>query len=170
MTTVTLYTALNTFSDNLEDIENALRANLQADLTDERNEAKVLGTSWVANEVRKLRIDAVAGTRPNTLRMIRSYINAQLRPTPNSITDIDIARAREYPITDLYAGKLRKHGTTALGLCPFHSDSNPSLNINTKKNLYYCFVCNEGGDAIRYYMKTRNVRFKEAVKALAGCA
>jgi len=170
MTTLTLHNALDIFSDNLEDIENALRANLQADLTQERQEAKVLGTGYLADEVRKLRIDAVAGTRPHTLKMIRSYINAQLRPTPNSITDIDIARAREYPITDLYAGKLTPGTARRFGICPFHQEKSGSLCVYVKTNTYKCYGCQEQGDSIKYYMKTRNVRFKDAVKALAGCA
>jgi hypothetical protein len=164
---VTLHTALDIFSDHLEDIEQALRTNLQHDLDVEQEDAKQLGTTWVADEVRTLRRERVIGNRARTLRMVVAYRNAQLRPNTDGITDLDIERAREYPITELHAGTLRKHGKTAIGICPFHPDKTPSLNIDTTKNLYYCFACNAGGDAIRYYMLTRNVRFKEAVRALA---
>lgn len=166
--TLTLHTALDIFSDHLEDIEQALRTNIQHDLAVEQEEAKQLGTTWVADEVRKLRLERVVGNRARTLRMVVAYRNAQLHPTTDTITDLDIERAREYPITDLHAGTLRKHGKTAIGICPFHSDTKPSLNINTDKNLYYCFACNAGGDAIRYYMQTRGVGFKDAVRQLTG--
>jgi hypothetical protein len=167
--TLTLHTALDIFSDHLEDIEQALRTNLQHDLDVEQEDAKQLGTTWVADEVRTLRRERVIGNRARTLRMVVAYRNAQLRPNTDGITDLDIERAREYPITELHAGTLRKHGKTAIGLCPFHTDTHASFNINTEKNLYYCFPCGAGGDAIRYYMLTRNVRCKDAVRALTRC-
>jgi DNA primase len=63
---------------------------------------------------------------------------------------------------------LRKAGTEMVGLCPFHEDHNPSLNVNDRKGLWLCRSCSAGGDAItfvkRYYRKT----FIEAVKELAN--
>jgi hypothetical protein len=165
--TVTLYNALDLFQDHLEDIENALRANLQADLTQERQDAKVLGSGYIADEVRKLRIENVAGTRPHMLKMIRSYLNAQLHPSTNRITDIDIARAREHAITELHAGKLTPGTTRRFGICPFHQEKSGSLCVYVKTNSYKCYGCQEQGDSIKYYMKTRGVQFKDAVRALA---
>jgi DNA primase len=42
---------------------------------------------------------------------------------------------------------LKKNGKSHLGLCPFHADKNPSLSINTAKNLWQCFGCGAAGDA-----------------------
>jgi hypothetical protein len=164
--TLTLHTALDIFSDHLEDIENALRTNLQHDIAVEQEDAKILGKGWIADEIRKLRLENIVGTRPHTMKMIRARINAKIRPNTTGITEANIAHARSIPITSIHAGKLRTHGHTAIGICPFHADKTPSLNINTKKNLYYCFACNAGGDAIRYYMQTRGVGFKDAVRGL----
>ena len=37
-------------------------------------------------------------------------------------------------------------------ICPFHDDKDPSLKVNTSRNVYKCFGCgaNGGGDAIKF--------------------
>lgn len=55
----------------------------------------------------------------------------------------------------------------ALGLCPFHNDTNPSLSVNTETGLYFCPVCNEGGDIFKFYMRLKRVDFKEALGQLS---
>jgi DNA primase catalytic core len=52
-------------------------------------------------------------------------------------------------------------------LCPFHDDKTPSLSVDTKKQLWHCFACNEGGDIFTYAMKRRGLDFKEALNYLA---
>ena len=49
-------------------------------------------------------------------------------------------------------------------LCPFHSDSNPSLSF--KDNYFKCFTCNAGGDVITLVTKLLNITPLEAVKKL----
>ena len=34
--------------------------------------------------------------------------------------------------------KLRRSGKELIGLCPFHKDTNPSLNIDPVKNVWRC--------------------------------
>ena len=63
---------------------------------------------------------------------------------------------------------LKKNGKSHMGLCPFHADKNPSLSINTQKNLWQCFGCGAAGDAIRFVELFDQVDFKEAVKRLTG--
>ncbi len=45
---------------------------------------------------------------------------------------------------------LKKNGKGYKGLCPFHDDTDPSLSVNPSTNLWNCFGCNKGGDAIRF--------------------
>lgn len=84
----------------------------------------------------------------------------------DEITDEDVAKAKEYPIQELFDGNLRHSFGKLTGLCPFHEDSTPSFTIFENDNHFYCFGCNAWGDAIDFYMKTNHVSMIEAVKAL----
>lgn len=41
-------------------------------------------------------------------------------------------------------------------LCPFHSDTTPSLSLWKEKNIFKCFVCDEKGDSISFWNKFYN--------------
>lgn len=62
---------------------------------------------------------------------------------------------------------LRKAGRNYVGLCPFHQEKTPSFTVNREKQMFYCFGCGEGGNAITLLMKIANKSFSEAIKALA---
>jgi DNA primase len=62
---------------------------------------------------------------------------------------------------------LKKRGRNHVGLCPFHNEKTPSFSVSEEKRIYYCFGCNEAGNAITFYMKKEGVSFPEAVRALA---
>jgi DNA primase len=64
--------------------------------------------------------------------------------------------------------ELKKKGKGYVGLCPFHEDKDPSLSVNPAKNLWQCFGCGIGGDAIRFVELFDKVSFPEAVAKLAG--
>ena len=38
-------------------------------------------------------------------------------------------------------------------VCPFHEDINPSMMVNLVKNEWFCFGCQEGGDAFTFVLK-----------------
>jgi DNA primase len=63
---------------------------------------------------------------------------------------------------------LKKNGKGYKGICPFHEDKNPSLSVNPETNLWNCFGCNKGGDAITFVELIDKVDFKTAVKRLSG--
>jgi len=50
--------------------------------------------------------------------------------------------------------------------CPFHKDDTPSMCINTETGMWICFGCNEKGNAITFYEKTRGVDYKTAIRDL----
>ena len=52
--------------------------------------------------------------------------------------------------------------------CPFHHDTTPSLDIDTNKNVWYCHVCQIGGDSFSYIMTRYGVTFYEALIYLEG--
>jgi len=47
-----------------------------------------------------------------------------------------------------YKLSFKKKGNELIALCPFHNDTKPSFSINTQKNMYNCFACNKGGNAV----------------------
>lgn len=66
--------------------------------------------------------------------------------------------------------QLIRKGREFVSLCPFHSDSKPSLNIVDEKGFYHCFACGAHGDVIKFVMETEGLGFMEAVEQLAGLA
>jgi DNA primase len=61
----------------------------------------------------------------------------------------------------------KRNGTNHVGLCPFHKENTPSFSVNSEQNVFYCFGCQEGGDAIHYFQQLNNLDFLEAVTQLA---
>ena len=49
--------------------------------------------------------------------------------------------------------QLNKKGSRFWCLCPFHDDSRPSMAVNQDKQFFYCFVCQESGNAIHFLRK-----------------
>jgi DNA primase catalytic core len=63
--------------------------------------------------------------------------------------------------------KLVRSGKELIGLCPFHDDRNPSLNIDPAKNVWNCKgACGEGGDVILWVMRAEGVSFHHALELL----
>lgn len=62
---------------------------------------------------------------------------------------------------------LRKRGKDYLGLCPFHGEKTPSFTVSPTKQLYYCFGCGAGGNAIKFLMESNKSSFSEVVLDLA---
>lgn len=69
-------------------------------------------------------------------------------------------------IASLYT-TLRKRGKKHVGLCPFHSEKDPSFTVDSEKQLFHCFGCGAGGDVFTLVMEKENLSFPEAVKYLA---
>ncbi len=62
--------------------------------------------------------------------------------------------------------KLRKAGKDYMGLCPFHKEKTPSFTVSVDKQIFYCFGCREGGNAVNFLMKYENLTFVEAIEDL----
>ncbi len=62
---------------------------------------------------------------------------------------------------------LKRSGRSYKGLCPFHNEKTPSFNVNPDRQAFYCFGCQEGGNAITFLMKIENLTFPEAARTLA---
>ncbi len=62
---------------------------------------------------------------------------------------------------------LKKRGREMVGLCPFHDDHRPSLNVNPDKQIFKCFACGAGGDVLKFVQMRENLTFPQAIQRLA---
>src|SRR5438445_7931553 len=62
---------------------------------------------------------------------------------------------------------LKKSGRDFVACCPFHNEKTPSFHVTPGKNLFYCYGCHAGGDAIAFIRKHQGKTFVEAVEELA---
>lgn len=71
----------------------------------------------------------------------------------------------------LYREAIQKFKDTkpgqATGLCPFHSDSNPSLSLNLSSGAFNCFSCGAKGGPLDLLMQTWGLSFFETLQRLA---
>jgi len=63
---------------------------------------------------------------------------------------------------------LKQRGRKHVGLCPFHSEKQPSFTVDDEKQLFHCFGCGVGGDVFTLIMEKENLSFPEALRYLAG--
>ena len=52
--------------------------------------------------------------------------------------------------------KLKRQGTSYVGLCPFHSEKSPSFSVSQTKQMFYCFGCGVGGNVFTFLMQYEN--------------
>ncbi len=62
---------------------------------------------------------------------------------------------------------LKKKGRYYFGLCPFHEEKTPSFSVDPDRQIFHCFGCGAGGNAISFVMQIQKVSFLEAVRELA---
>ncbi len=66
---------------------------------------------------------------------------------------------------------LKKSGHDSLtGLCPFHQEKTGSFSVSPSKQVFYCFGCGKGGDAITFLRELEHLSYVEAIERLAGAA
>ena len=62
---------------------------------------------------------------------------------------------------------LKKTGTDYRGPCPFHQGTKRNFSVSPRKGIYYCFVCNEGGDVFSFLQKRLGMEWPAAVRLVA---
>jgi DNA primase len=66
---------------------------------------------------------------------------------------------------------LKKSGHDSLtGLCPFHQEKTGSFSVSPAKQVFYCFGCGKGGDAITFLRELEHLSYVEAIERLASTA
>ncbi len=83
-------------------------------------------------------------------------------------SDIDELR-RELDIVDVVSDyiHLERAGTNFKANCPFHPDRTPSFYVSPSRQIFKCFGCGVGGDAIKFVSLYENISYVEAAKQLA---
>jgi DNA primase len=99
--------------------------------------------------------------------------SSPVSPSPSagaSLNDDLRERVRDATdIVDLVGSyiSLRRSGKTLAGLCPWHDDSRPSMQVSPERQTFRCWVCNIGGDVFTFLMKMEKLEFREALEQLA---
>lgn len=65
---------------------------------------------------------------------------------------------------------LKRSGRNFLGLCPFHKEKTPSFSVSPDKQIFHCFGCGVGGNALHFISKIENINFRESLEVLADKA
>ncbi|MCP5463905.1 MAG: DNA primase [Deltaproteobacteria bacterium] len=62
---------------------------------------------------------------------------------------------------------LTKAGANFKACCPFHQEKTPSFNVSSEKQIYHCFGCGVGGNALKFVMEMEKSDFLTAIRKLA---
>jgi CHC2-type zinc finger protein len=108
-------------------------------------------------------------------RLRRAGHRLATKPTPDSRELV----ARVKQVADILAvfgsrvpGSVAKAGPWGGGRkvwlhCPFHADRRPSLVVYADQQTFWCYQCNQGGDAIAAVMLLDDLDFRPALLRLA---
>src|SRR5579863_3284792 len=88
---------------------------------------------------------------------------------PNDVINKVIERSDIVEIIGNYTA-LKKAGRNFKALCPFHNEKTPSFVVNPDKQIFHCFGCGVGGNAIGFLMRQEHMEFPEAVRFLGDKA
>ncbi|MGV2393479.1 UNVERIFIED_CONTAM: DNA primase [Campylobacter lari] len=69
-------------------------------------------------------------------------------------------------IISSYIQLIRK-GHSYTCICPFHDDTNPSMSIDERKQIFKCFVCGTGGNVLTFLMKYKKLKLVDAIALLS---
>lgn len=86
-----------------------------------------------------------------------------------SKTSIDNLK-NQIDIVDIISSfiELKKSGANFKACCPFHGEDTPSFTVSPTKQIYHCFGCSNGGDAIKFVMEYEKLSYPEAIEKIAA--
>jgi len=64
--------------------------------------------------------------------------------------------------------ELKKSGANFKANCPFHGEKTPSFVVSPQKQIFHCFGCGIGGDAIKFVMEFEKLSYPDAIEKLAS--
>lgn len=63
--------------------------------------------------------------------------------------------------------ELSKNGANFKACCPIHGEKTPSFVVSPRKQIWHCFGCGAGGDAIKFIQEYKKLTFAEACEEVA---
>jgi DNA primase len=85
--------------------------------------------------------------------------------TPEQIKQVKEANDIVDVVGDYVA--LKPAGPILRGICPFHVDRRPSLDVNPRRQRFRCWSCGKYGDVIRFIQERERISVPEALRILA---
>ena len=81
----------------------------------------------------------------------------------------DISRILDLPVVSVLEKyiTLKRAGANYKACCPFHGEKTPSLVVSPAKNIWKCFGCGAGGNAVNFVMQHEKIEFMDAVRTIA---
>ena len=64
--------------------------------------------------------------------------------------------------------EIKKAGANFKANCPFHGEKTPSFVISPVKQIFHCFGCSIGGDAIKFVQEYEKLNYPEALEKIAS--
>ncbi|MCQ2534398.1 MAG: DNA primase [Clostridia bacterium] len=84
----------------------------------------------------------------------------------DDIRDEILNKADIESVVGSYVTFTKRTGQNLLGLCPFHSEKTPSFTVSLNKNIFHCFGCQKGGNAITFIQEMEHLSYPEAIRFL----
>ena len=87
----------------------------------------------------------------------------------SSIRDID-DKADIVKVVSAVLGSnnVKRKGKIYVSICPFHNDTDPSLQINPERNTYHCFACGAIGGSVKFVKEYRKVEWRDAIQEVCN--
>lgn len=85
---------------------------------------------------------------------------------PDSVIEEVLQKADIESVVGKYVSFTKRTGSNLFGLCPFHSEKTASFSVSLNKQIYHCFGCNKGGNAIGFIMDIEHLSYPEAIRFL----
>ncbi len=115
-------------------------------------------------------------TKPETIgkRVLEGILKADVSssPSPSFIKSkangetLSERIKRSVPVLD-FVRQYVSLSPSGRGKCPFHDDQHASFSVDVNKNYWHCFAGCGGGSLIDFWMKYKQVDFKQAVHELS---
>ncbi|MEW6556947.1 MAG: DNA primase [Elusimicrobiota bacterium] len=87
-------------------------------------------------------------------------------PIPEATIQNILSSCNIVEIVEEYV-RLVKSGRNFKARCPFHNEKTPSFYVSPERQIFHCFGCNTGGNAVGFVMKIEGLTYPEALRKLA---